>query len=219
MKSGSVGLVLFSIVCIAWTLAVTARALDDPKSNETPDQHFEKLLADTMKAPEKADWKSLREAFSKTTYYRPYSIEVHEKLTEIAGSIGRGEAKKSEAALLKLLERERFMRFDTLAMLMMLYEKMDEPEKAEKYKKLLDGILEVLKYPKAGTSFENPIQILFIQEEYLVTTNMPIKDRGLIINKGHWFDVFELKADDDKQRKKVYFNVDLPRNSKSILDQ
>ncbi len=84
---------------------------------------------------------------------------------------------------------------------------------------LLDGILEILKFPKAGTSFENPITILFIQEEYLVTTNMPIKGRGLAINQGHRFDVFELEADGDQRGKKVYFNIDLTRNAKSILDK
>ncbi len=219
MKSKSVRLVLVSAVFLAWTFAVTATALDDPKNNVTPDQIFEKRFADVMKAPEKADWKSIREAFSKTTHYQPYSIEVHEKLTKIRASIGRGETKESEAALLKLLERERFMRFDTLAMLMMLYEQTHEAEKATKYKKLLDGILEVLKYPRAGTSFENPIQILFIEEEYLVTINMPTKGQGLAINKGHRFDVFELKADDDEQGEKVYFNIDLLRNAKSILDK
>ena len=159
-------------------------ALDDPKTKQTPDQRFEKLLADAMNAPEKADWKSLREAFSRTTHYHPYSIEVDEKLKEIAKSIGRGETKESEAALLKLIEQDRFMRFDTLAMLLMLYERTDLPEKAEKYKKLLDSILKVLEYPKAGTSFENPIPILFIQEEYLVTTNMPIKGQSSTSTKG-----------------------------------
>jgi len=219
MNSKSVRIVFISVVCLAYTFAVTATALDDPKNNVTPDQLFEKLFAQVIKAPEKAHWKSLREAFSKTTHYQPYSVEVDEKLTEIRASIGRGEAKESEAALLKLLERERFMRFDTLAMLLMLYEKTHEAEKAEKYQKLLDGILEVLKYPRAGTSFENPIQILFIQEEYLVTINMPIKEQGLAINKGHRFDVFELVADVGKQGEKVYFNIDLTRNAKSILDK
>ncbi len=219
MKWKSVGFVLLGILCLAWTFDVMARGLDDTKGTETPDQRFEKLLADATNAPEKADWKSLREAFSKTTHYRPYSIDVTEKLNEIAKSIGRGETKESEAALLKLIESERFMRFDSLAMLMLLYERTDQLEKSQKYKRLLDGILEILKYPNAGTSFENPIPILFIQEEYLVTTNMPIKERGLVVEKGHRFDVFQLADDGGQPGKKVYFNVDLTRNAKSIFDK
>jgi Domain of unknown function (DUF4919) len=219
MKSKSVGLVLLGVLSLAWPFAVAAGTLDDTKDKEALDQRFEKLLADAMKAPEKADWKSLREAFSKTTHYHPYSIDVDERLKKLAKSIGRGEWKESEAALIKLIERDRFMRFDSMAMLMMLYEKMGQPEKAKKYKMLLDGILDILEYPKTGTSFENPIPILFIQEEYLVTTNMPIKGQGLAINKGHRFDVFELEADGDQQGKSVYFNIDLTKNAKSILEK
>jgi hypothetical protein len=219
MKSKSVGLVLVGVLSLSSTFAVMARGLDDTKGKETPDQRFEKLLADAMKAPEKADWKSLREAFSRTTHYHPYRIDVDEKLKELAKSIGRGELKQSEAALVELIERDRFMRFDSMAMLVMLYEKTRQPEKAEKYKKLLDRILEILEYPKSGTSFENPIPVLFIEEEYLVTTNMPIKGQGLAINKGHRFDVFELEADSDRPGKNVYFSIDLLQNAKSILDK
>jgi len=186
---------------------------DTPK--ETADQRFEKLQAEAMKEPEKADWKALREAFAETSQYQPYSIEVDEKLKGIAKAIGRGETRESEAALLKLLERDRHMRFDTVAMLMMLYQRTDQPEKAEKYKKILDGILGVLKFPKAGTSFANPIEVLFIQEEYLVTTNMPIAGRETVGHDGHRFDVFEIEADGDKPAWKVFFNIDLPRKALS----
>ncbi len=219
MESTFISLTLIGVAFLGSTLAVTARASDDPGTKETPDRRFEKLLADAMKDPEKADWKPLREAFSRTSHYKPYSTEVTEKLQEIARSIGRGESKESEAALLKLLEQERFMRFDSVAMLTMLYEKTDRPEKAEKYKKLLHGILGVLNYPKAGTSFENPITVLFIQEEYLVATNMPVESQGLVINKTHRFDVLEIATKGDEPVKKIYFDIDLLRNAKSILDK
>ena len=193
------------------------QASDDSNDKETPDQRFEKLLAAAMKAPEKANWKELREAFSRTTHYHPYNIDVTEKLRKIAQSIGRGQTKESESALLGLLERERFMRLDTLAMLVMLYEKTDQPKKAEKYKKLLDGILGVLKDAEAGTGFEKPIQILFIEEEYLVTFNMPVRKQSLVVKDGHRFDVLEIESDGDKPAKQVYFDIDLTRNARSIL--
>lgn len=213
-------LVALCILFSGWqALVVRGVAAEDKPQKGTPDQRFETLLSEAMKAPENADWKALRGAFSETTHYHPYSIDVDTRLKEIARAIGRGETKESEAALLKLLERERFMRFDTVAMLMMLYQKIDQPEKAQKYEKILDGILGVLEYPKAGTSFEDPIPVLFIQEEYLVTTNMPIGGRGSTVHGGHHFDVFEIEADGSKPARTVYFNIDLPRNalSKSLL--
>jgi hypothetical protein len=214
MKSRYTGFVLIGVISLAWASAATAWAGDDPKSKETPDQRFEKLLAAAVKAPEKTNWRELREAFSRTTHYQPYSIDVTMKLREIAQSIGRGETQKSETALLELLERERFMRLDTLAMLVMLYEKTAQPKKAEKYQKLLDGIIGVLKYPEEGTSFEKPITVLFIDEEYFVTADMPTKQQSLVVHKGHRFDVLETEADGDKPVKKVYFSIDLLRNAR-----
>ena len=218
MKSRCVGVALLCAIGLALALGGKATA-DDPRAKETPDQRFEKLLADAMKTPEKTDWKSLREAFSRTSHYQPYNIEVDQKLKEIAKSIGRGETKESETALVKLIERDRFMRFDSLAMLIILYDKTDQPEKGERYRKILDGILGVLKYPEAGTSYEKPIQILFIQEEYLVATSMPIKGQALQVRNGHRFDLLTIKARGDEPEKTLYFDIDLTRNARSILDR
>jgi hypothetical protein len=219
MKSRSTGWVLAGVASLLWTSALTARAGDDPRSQETPDQRFETLLAAALKAPEKAKWRELREAFSRTTHYQPYSIDADVKLREIAKSIDRGDTKGSEAALLALLERERFMRLDTLAMLVRLYKKTEQPRKAEKYQKLIDGIRGVLKYPDEGTSFEKPITVLFIDEEYFVTAGMPVKQQRLVAHEGHRFDLLEVEADGDKPAKTIYFNIDLLGNARSILGE
>jgi hypothetical protein len=218
MKTQSAAFVLLGVGYFALVSGMAVGAQDEPKGKESPDARFEKLLDAAMKAPEKANWRELREAFSRTTHYQPYSIDVTQKLEEIAGSLGRGETKESEAALLKLIEQERFMRIDTLAMLVRLYEKSGEPEKAERYKKVMDGILGVLKYPDEGTSFDKPIHVLFIQEEYLVATNLPIKKQALVIKNGHQYDVLELKTEGDESGKKIYFNVDLTRNARPVFD-
>jgi hypothetical protein len=186
-------------------------ASDDSLPQETADQRFEKLYSAALKDSEKADWKELRRAFAATTHYNPYGIGVPEKLRGIALQIGRGELKASEAALLELLERERQMRLDTLAMTMQLYEKMDQPEKVQRYQKLIEPVLEILFNRDAGMSFEKPIEVLFIQEEYVVTVRMRIKDQALAIHDGHKFDVITVEAQGDEPERKFYFNVDLPR--------
>jgi hypothetical protein len=209
MNPKAVGLVLLAIACFTGARAAMGTSYDDPAGKKDADERFEKLLEQALKAPEKADWKALRAAFSKTSHYQPYSIEVIEKLKKISQAIGRGETKESEAELLKLAERERFMRLDTLAILMMLYEKTDQPDKAAKYQKLVEAILGVLDYPKEGTSFETAIQVLYIPEEYLVTTNMRVKGQSLAVEKGHRFDILEIEAMGDEPAKRVYFNIDL----------
>ncbi len=202
------------VLCLAaLSLAWLASGLAAASAQETADRRFEKLLTAAKKDPGKADWKTLRRAFSMTTRYDPYSVDVDEKLKEIAQAIGRGEFKESEAALLKLVERDGFMRFDSLAMLMRLYDKTEQPEKAKIYKGFLEGILGVLDYPKSGVSFENPIEVLFVQEEYLVTTNMPKESQGLVFKNGRRYDVLTIKAEGDRPERQVFFNIDLLRNA------
>jgi hypothetical protein len=194
---------------------------DDPPPRETPDQRFEKLYSAAMKAPEKADWKALRRAFAETSRYRPYEMDVPEKLRGIAAQIGRGEFKEGEAALRELLERERHMRLDTLAMAMRLYEKMGRPEEVRRYRKLIDPILGILFDKESGASFEKPIPVLFIQEEYVVTSRMRVKERGLVIHDGHRFDVCTVEAEGTEPERKIYFDVDLPQKalSKALDDK
>jgi hypothetical protein len=203
-----VGRTIPVLVLIWLSSDVTARVL----AQETSDQRYERLLAVALKEPDKANWKELRRAFSKTSHYDPYNIDVDEKLKEVAQSIGRGEFQKSEKELLKLVDHDRYMRFDSVAMLMMLYDKMEQPEESKKYRKIIDGILGVLEYPKAGVSIENPIEVLFVQEEYLVATNMHIKEQALLSKDGHRYDVLTTEAVGDKPERKLYFNIDLLRN-------
>ncbi len=198
-------------------LGMAGMAPDDPPAGGGPDSKFETLLAEARKDPEKADWTVLRRAFAETSHYNPYDIAVDQQLKKISQAIGRGEVEESEAALLKLLERDRFMRFDTLAMMMMLHERTGQEEKAKPYRKLLEGLLNLLQDPKAGVSFEKPIEVLFIQEEYLVTTNLTAKRRGLISHEGHKFDVFDVEAEGDQPARAIYFNVDLPQKSLTRL--
>jgi len=202
------------ILCAVLALSGPAPApAADPPAGKGADERFERLLTAARKDPERADWKALRRAFAETSRYAPYNIDVDEKLKAIAAAIDRGEWKESEAPLLNLIERERFMRIHALGLLVMLYENREDREKAATYGKLLDAIHGVLDYPKAGVSFKNPIEVLFIQEEYLVTAGMPVKGQALAIKDGHRFDILTIKADDDQPERKVYFNVDLPRKA------
>jgi hypothetical protein len=201
---------VFSFTVFAWAFSgITGIALET-RAEDTPDQRFEKLLAVALKDPEKAKWKELRRAFADTGFYHPYDNDVVEKLREISESIGSGKLKESETALLKLVEQDRFMRFDSLAMLMKLYDKMDQPEKVKKYKSLVDGLTSPLEYPKAGVSFENPIEVLFIQEENLVAEGMQVILQGSLVKNGHHYDILTVTVEGDKPDRQIYFNIDLP---------
>jgi hypothetical protein len=203
--------IFFTAFVFAWQTAAVAQ--------ENPDERFEKLLAAAMKEPEKANWKEVRQAFSKTRHYEPYSITMDEQLRGFAQQIAQGNLKESEAGLIKLAERDRFMRFESLSLLLMVYQKLEQPEKAKKYRAILGDIFGVLQYPKAGVSFENPIEVLYVQEEYLVTRNMPKKGQALAVNDGHRYDIITIKENDGIPEFQIYFSIDLIQNARSKVFQ
>jgi hypothetical protein len=190
---------------------------DNPTKKTTPDQQFEVLYSSAMKTPEKADWKQLRRAFAETTHYGPYDITVDETLRKLSARIEKGQFKDCEGELLKLLERERHMRIHTLVMAMDLYEKMQQPEKVQKYKKLADRIWKILLDKETGASFDKPIEVVYIGEEYLVVKGKRVKKQALQSHEGHKFDVLTVVASGGEPEREYFFNIDLPDKALSRM--
>ncbi len=202
-----------SWLALLLAIAAPAVAQDGPPTIDSADQRFEKLQAAFLKDPARVHYRDVRRAFGSTTFYAPYDLTVPEKLREISLAIGRGELQESEAALLKLARAERQMRLDTLAMLQGLYEKMGRTDDALRVKARIAPILDVLFEKGSGQSLETAIPILFIQEEYLVTVRLRVKEKLHVVHDGHKYDVFTLEARDGQPSRKVYFQVDLPRKA------
>jgi hypothetical protein len=184
-------------------------------AKESPDQVFETLLANAKKAPAKVDWKALRVAFAATSHYDPYNIEWRQDLSKARKDVERGELKAAEAKLGKLLDRERFMRLDGHAVAIALYDKMGDSGKAEKHRAFLEGLSSAVFAPGAGMSFEKPIEVLFIEEEYLVmgSLGLRVKKQALTEHNGHRFDVLTAAGKGDQPERDFYFNIDLPQRA------
>jgi hypothetical protein len=126
-----------------------------------------------------------------------------------------GNLKAAEAALAKLLKRERFMRLDGQAIAVALYGKLGETEKARKHREFLEGLSSAVFAAGLGTSFEKPIEVLFIEEEYvfLATMGLKLREQALSERDGHRFDLITTHASGDKPERTFYFNIDMPWNS------
>ena len=81
-------------------------------------------MTSALKEPEKTDWTALRHAFAETAHYKPYNFKWKEELAKVGKDIERGELMVAELALVKLLDRERFIRLDAQALAVALYDKM-----------------------------------------------------------------------------------------------
>ena len=193
-------------------IAATSQGLIAPRAvaeEETQEQRFERLLAPALRDPAKANWKELRAAFAGTPAHQPYSTAATDELKRIVREIGHDEAKESEAALLKLIERERYMRLDSLFILMRLYDNTKQPEKAAQFKKYVDAIIEVLDYPKGGTALDQAVEVLYIEEEYIFLGNQKSAGQKHIMQDGHHFDILTVAKQGNTPDKSLYFNIDL----------
>lgn len=107
------------------------------------------------------------------------------------------------------------MRLDALAMAVALYEKMGEKDKARKHRELLQGLAETVFVRERGMSFEKPIEVLFIDEEYLVVRSLGLQHKGQSLREkdGHHFDVLTLESGEGQPDREIYFNIDMPFNA------
>jgi hypothetical protein len=176
------------------------------------DERFEALLAAATQEPAKTDWNALRHAFAQTHHYHPYNVEWKNEIDKVRKDLADDNLKAAEPALAKLLERERFMRLDALALAVALYQKTGEKDKARKHQDLLKGLADTLFVPERGMSFEKPFVVLFIDEEYIVLRTLRLRHRQQSLREkdGHHFDVFTIPAQGDLPGREVYFNIDMP---------
>ncbi len=184
----------------------------EPLAQKSLDERFEMLLAAARKEPAKADWNALRHAFAQTRHYRPYNVEWKKEISQVGKDLADGNLKDAEPALVKLLERERFMRLDALAMAAALYQKMGDKDKAQTHQILLEGLADTVFVPEHGMSFEKPFVVLFIDEEYIVLRTLRLRhnQQSLREKDGHHFDVFTIPAQGNRPEREVYFNIDMP---------
>ncbi len=92
---------------------------------------------------------------------------------------------------------------------------MGESDKARKHRSYLEGLSTAVFAPGAGMSLEQPINILFIEEEYLVvgSLGLRVKQEALSEHNGHRFDVLTTEAKGDQPERQFYFNIDLPQQA------
>jgi hypothetical protein len=204
-----------SFLLLTQAAAPVATARDDSKASDAPEKKFESLLAEARKNPKKTDWKGLRHSFAETSHYNPYDFGRRKEMAAIGDDIRDGKLGVAEAGLLTLLEREGWMRHDSHAMAVALYERMGQPEKAHLHREFADGIWGAILVPGHGASTDKPIEVLFIEEEYMVVQRMGLKPKGqrLMEVGGHHFDVLTTEGTGDGPDGELYFNIDVPQQA------
>ena len=216
MSRLGLSIALIGFMIAGWSAPpVAAQPGDHDRSARVLDQKFEELLVAAQKDPKKTDWKALRHAFAETSHYQPYNAAWGQDISKVRKSIHDGNLKEAEAALTRLLERERYMRIDALALAVALFEKTEDSEKARKHKEFLESLTATVFAAGLGTSLEKPIEVLYIEEEYIALAAMgsKLKQQALSERGGHRFDVMTTEAKPGEPERQLYFKIDIPWRS------
>ncbi len=195
------------------------RAQDDPKPKPKADRAFDDLLASAKKAPGKADWTALRHAFAATDRYQPYNVDWRKELGAVRDLAQKGEDQAAVTALETLMDREGWMRLDAHGLAAVLYDRTGQADKKALHQAFAEGIASTLFVPGRGTTIEKPIEVLFIDEEYLFLDSLKLarKRQSLRMAEGHWIDVMEAEPRQGAgEPQTFFFNIDLPHGA---LDQ
>jgi len=216
MQTTRLSIALLGILLAGWsTTPANAQTAKDDEAAKARDYKFDALLAAAQKDPRKADWKAVRRAFSETSHYHPYDSSWRDDIVKVIEKMKEGKLKDAETALVELIGRERSMRIDGHALAVSLYEKMGDSEKARKHKELFESLSIAVFAPGNGTSFEKPIEVLFLEEEYSAISSMrlAVKQQALSERNGHRFDILTTRARAGQPERMFYFNIDMPWNS------
>lgn len=213
---------LAGILALAISVSVSsALAADDGPAQKKADQKFAALLASAKKDPKKTDWKGLRHAFAATSQYNPANVMWTDELNALEDSIENNSVQKAELLVNKLLEREGFMRLDALKVASAFYEKAGQKENARLCNDFINGISATLVAPGLGFTADKPIEVLFMEEQYLVleTLKWMSKSQKFVVQDGHHLNVITPNTDANKNARTLYFNLDLPLEAMEKTDK
>lgn len=213
---------LAGIMVLGLSMSVnSALAADDDPAQKKADQRFAELLASAKRDPKKTDWKALRNAFAATSQYNPGNIMWTDELEALEESIEDNRPQKAEALVNKLLEREGFMRLDALKLAAKFYEKAGQKENARLCNDFISGISTTLMGPELGFTADKPIEVLFMEEQYIVLEALKwkAKNQKFMDQNGHHFNVITPDTDANKNARPLYFNIDLPLKGMSKDDK
>ncbi|WP_165249391.1 DUF4919 domain-containing protein [Paludisphaera soli] len=194
---------------------ITSSALAQEVPEKDAEGRFDEMLAAAKREPGKADWVALRHAFADTARYHPYNGEWKEELAKVRKELRGDDPKAAEAALDELLQREGYMRLDAHGLAAVHYSRTGRRDKEEFHNKFSEGIVDALFASGDGKSFEKPIEVLFIEEEYAFLRALKLEPerQNLVDHEGHKFDVLEVAAAAGGEPLKFYFDIDRPWNS------
>lgn len=157
------------------------------------------------------DFRVLRLCYTKTAKYCPYVIEDIELYKTMFDNYRVGDFPRAiENA--KAILYDHYVDFEAQKVCADAYEKLGDSVNSRLHRKIYEGLLNSILRTGDGKTFETAYEVVRIQEEWAVIGHFDYTfDVAAMVKHGKsWYDAVEVADWSVKEKKTIYFNIDLP---------
>lgn len=200
-------LVFFLLNCSS-----TNNTTSSPKknlSNSVSDKSYNDLVTKAIDNPQNAPFGDIRISYSESSIYSPYS-----QLEEIQEMGKLLNANKNDQVI-KLTQKyiqTYFAELDFHYYAMVAYKNLNNENGFNWHRFVLNQLVNSILKSGDGKSTKTAFVVIAVREEYSFMGLLGIDHSGqhLVNEKGHSYDMFDVKKNENYNENKVYFNIDIP---------
>ena len=161
----SIALAGFLIVGWSTTPAV-AQAGDDDEAGKVLDQKLREAAGRGSERPQEGRLEGPRHAFAETSHYQPYNSSWRQDIGKVANNLHDGKLKEAEAGSRSCSIANASCESMPTRSPSRCTKRREIPRKPDNIRIFSKAFHATVFAPGHGTSFEKPIEVLFIDEEY-----------------------------------------------------
>ena len=167
-------------------------------------------LLDSLKEYGTTDFFKLRITFTKTNNYEPYDDEFEDPFDPVYDFIKSQNYSKAIDVLDSLLEK-CYVNIKAHLYCGYVYKLMGDSVKSKYHYNIYNGLIESILNYGDGSVPQKAFIVIFVEEEYLLldAVNMSMSSQSLESINDHNFDLLTVFDKETKEKRKLYFNIDL----------
>jgi hypothetical protein len=195
------------MVIASWALAGTCAMKPDPGGPE-----FDQLLSAAQADPERADFRRLRLAYTRSPGYAPYEPDELDTAA-LDQEVANGERVAGLLALDRMMDGH-WLDMKAHLVAARACARFGEEARAELHARFARGLVLSILDSGDGRTFETAWPVIDVSEEYDVLLALGLgfpQAQELVQNGGHEFDVITVSGPVEGREMKLYFNIDVPR--------
>lgn len=163
------------------------------------------LLADAQQDIRNVNFEALREAYTQTPGYAPYSSPIAAQ--ELRAALEAKEWARAGYIAAELLDRD-FLQLDLHGALAQVFEQAGRTERADWHRAFIAGMINAIMNSGHGLTYDRAFRVVHVREEYEILNILGVRvlERALVEHAGRRYDAFRVNT---KQGRPVTIHFDV----------